>query len=69
VEGVRGGAADPGEYRKIQNFVVNSSTGETVYTPPPAHDVPIMMAELVDRGVIVAEGGTYHLLYRLAGRG
>ena len=48
MEGVRGGAAAPGEYRKIQNYVVNSVTGETVYTPPPAHDVPIMMAELVD---------------------
>ncbi|MBI4764004.1 MAG: Fic family protein [Deltaproteobacteria bacterium] len=48
VEGVRGGAAAPGAYRKIQNYVINSSTGETVYTPPPAHDVPIMMAELVD---------------------
>jgi Fic family protein len=48
VEGVRGGSAAPGEYRKIQNYVVNSVTGETVYTPPPAHDVPIVMAELVD---------------------
>ena len=48
VEGVRGGAAAPGVYRKIQNYVVNSVTGETVYTPPPAYDVPIMMAELVD---------------------
>ncbi|MCX5852186.1 MAG: Fic family protein [Deltaproteobacteria bacterium] len=48
VEGVRGGAAAPGEYRKIQNYVVNSITGETIYTPPPARDVPIMMAELVD---------------------
>jgi cell filamentation protein, protein adenylyltransferase len=48
VEGVRGGPAAPGQYRKIQNYVVNSSTGETIYTPPPAHDVPIMMAELVD---------------------
>ena len=47
VEGVRGGAAAPGEYRKIQNYVVNSVTGETIYMPPPAHDVPIMMAELV----------------------
>ncbi|MDP2898128.1 MAG: Fic family protein [bacterium] len=47
VEGVRGGAAAPGEYRKIQNSVVNSVTGEMVYTPPPAHDVPIIMAELV----------------------
>ncbi len=47
VEGVRGGSAAPGEYRKIQNYVVNSVTGETIYTPPPAHDVPILMAELV----------------------
>ena len=48
VEDVRGGAAAPGEYRKIQNYVVNSATGEAIYTPPPAYDVPIMMAELVD---------------------
>jgi len=48
VKGVRGEAAAPGEYRKIQNYVVNSVTGETIYTPPPAHDVPILMAELVD---------------------
>ncbi|MEW6185456.1 MAG: Fic family protein [Thermodesulfobacteriota bacterium] len=47
VEGVRGGASAPGEYRKIQNYVINSVTGETVYTPPPAYEVPIMMAELV----------------------
>jgi hypothetical protein len=38
-EGFRGKAADPGEYRKTQNYVVNSATGETVYTPPPAHTV------------------------------
>jgi len=48
VEGVRGSAVAPGEYRKIQNYVVNSATGETIYTPPPAHDVPILMSELVD---------------------
>jgi len=48
VEGVRGGSAAPGEYRKIQNYVVSSATGETIYTPPPAHDVPILMSELVD---------------------
>jgi len=48
VENVRGGAAAPGEYRKVQNYVVNSVTGKTIYTPPPAHDVPIMMGELVD---------------------
>jgi Fic family protein len=48
VQGVRGEAAAPGEYRRIQNYVVNSVTGEKIYTPPPAHDVPIMMAELLD---------------------
>ncbi len=47
VEGVRGGAAAPGEYRRIQNYVVNAVTGEVVYTPPPAHEVPILMEELV----------------------
>lgn len=47
VDGVRGEAAAPGEYRKIQNYVVNSITGETIYTPPPAHEVPVMMKELV----------------------
>jgi Fic family protein len=47
VTGVRGGSAAPGEYRRIQNYVINSATGVTVYTPPPAHEVPILMAELV----------------------
>ena len=47
VQGVRGGSAAPGEYRRLQNYVVNSATGQTVYTPPPAHEVPILMAELV----------------------
>ncbi len=47
VQGVRGGAAAPGEYRRVQNYVVNSATKEVVYTPPPAHDVPILMGELV----------------------
>ena len=31
----------------MQNYVVNSISGETNYTPPPAHDVPILMGELV----------------------
>jgi Fic family protein len=48
VAGVRGGAAAPGTYRQVQNYVVNAETGATVYTPPPAHDVPILMAALVD---------------------
>lgn len=47
VEGVRGGKATPGQYRKVQNYVVNFPTREVVYTPPPADDVPAMMQELV----------------------
>lgn len=46
VEGVRGGKADPGNYRRIQNYVANSSTGEVIYTPPSAVEVPIMMSEM-----------------------
>lgn len=48
VEGVRGGRADPGNYRKVQNYVANSSTGEVIYTPPSAIEVPAMMSELVE---------------------
>lgn len=48
VEGVRGGSADPGAYRRIQNYVVNAATDQVVYEPPPAFEVPILMRELVD---------------------
>ena len=48
VEDVRGGAAAPGEYRTIQNYVVNSATGEIIYTRPPARDVPFLMKDLVN---------------------
>jgi len=47
VQGVRGGKADPGAYRRIQNYVANSQTGEVIYTPPSAAEIPIMMSELV----------------------
>ena len=47
VEGVRGGTAAPGEYRRVQNFVINSATGETIYTPPHPDEVPSLMRELV----------------------
>ena len=48
VEGARGGSAAPGEYRRIQNYVVNSGIGDAVYTPPPANNVPILMRELIN---------------------
>lgn len=48
VKGVRGDSALPGEYRKIQNYVVNSKTKEVIYEPPPAYEVPRLMAELME---------------------
>ena len=48
VTGVRGGAAQPGQYRLIQNYVGNSHTREVIYTPPAAEQVPPLMRELVE---------------------
>jgi Fic family protein len=48
VEDVRGNSAAPGEYRKIQNYVVSSKTKEVIYTPPPVYNISNMMQELVD---------------------
>jgi Fic family protein len=48
VQDVRGNSAAPGEYRKLQNYVVNSKTKEIIYTPPPAFEVPIMMSALLE---------------------
>jgi Fic family protein len=48
VEGVRGGSAAPGEYRNVQNYIVNSATGDIIYTPPPPEKVSGMMETLVE---------------------
>jgi len=48
VKGVRGEKADPGNYRKIQNYVVNSRTREIIYTPPSPLEVPHLMREFVN---------------------
>lgn len=48
VKGVRGENADPGNYRRIQNYVVNSRTREVIYTPPAPLDVPHLMREFVE---------------------
>ena len=47
VEGVRGNEGLPGEYRRVQNAVVNSQSGKIIYTPPAAVDVPELMNQLV----------------------
>ena len=48
VKGVRGEQADPGNYRRIQNYVVNSITREIIYTPPLPLDVPRLMREFTE---------------------
>jgi len=48
IKGVRGEHADPGNYRKIQNYVVNSRTREVVYTPPGPLEVPHLMRKFVE---------------------
>ena len=48
VKGVRGENAGPGNYRKIQNYVVNSRTREVVYAPPAPLDVPHLMREFTE---------------------
>ncbi|MHB8106142.1 MAG: Fic family protein [Candidatus Cryosericum sp.] len=48
VKDVRGDSATPGQYRLGQNLIVNSVTRETVYTPPPAHEVQPLMTDLVE---------------------
>lgn len=47
VKDVRGGTLEPGRYRRVQNYVVNSVTGEVVYTPPPPSEVPTLMKDFV----------------------
>jgi len=46
VAGVRGGSAAPGEYRRVQNYVVNLATRQVIYTPPPPEEVAPLMSEL-----------------------
>lgn len=48
VKNVRGGTLEPDMYRKVQNYVVNSLTGEVIYTPPPASEVPKLMKEFIN---------------------
>lgn len=48
VKDVRGGTLEPGRYRKVQNYVVNSLTKEVIYTPPPPSRVAQLMREFVE---------------------
>ncbi len=48
VKDVRGGTLEPGQYRKVQNYVVNTATREMIYTPPDPENVPGLMKEFVE---------------------
>jgi len=48
VKDVRGGSLEPGSYRKVQNYVANSMTGEIIYKPPASDEVPALMNEFVE---------------------
>lgn len=48
VKDVRGGSLEPGSYRKVQNYVANSITGEIIYKPPASDEVPALMKEFVE---------------------
>ena len=44
----RGNSATPGDYKHIQNYVVNSKTKGVIYTPPAAFEVLQIMRKLID---------------------
>ncbi len=44
---VMNGRPSPSAYRDGQNVISDSSSGRTVYMPPEARDVPVLMADLV----------------------
>ena len=47
VKGVRGNSAQPGKYRKIQNYIGNAVTKQIIYIPPKPQEVPAMMKNFV----------------------
>ncbi|MFQ6088240.1 MAG: Fic family protein [Candidatus Methanofastidiosia archaeon] len=48
VKNVGGGTLEPERFRKVQNYVINSLTGEIIYIPPPHSKVPQLMKEFVE---------------------
>lgn len=48
VKDVRGGTLEPGQYREVQNYVVNTATQEIIYTPPAPEEVSGLMKEFVE---------------------
>jgi Fic family protein len=46
LQGERGGASDPGEFRRSQNWIGGTRPGNARYVPPPAHEVMPAMGDL-----------------------
>jgi Fic family protein len=46
MRGVRGAAKQPGEVRRIQNWVGGTRPSNAAYVPPPPEDVPRLLGEL-----------------------
>jgi len=71
VKNVRGGTLNPGNYREVQNYIVNSLTGDIIYTPPAPSGVPGLMKGFVQwlnkkseiSLVLIAGIAQYQLVY------
>jgi Fic family protein len=46
LRGSRGAESDPGEFRRVQNWIGGRTPESARYVPPPANEVPAMMAAL-----------------------
>jgi len=46
LDGVRGNGKQPGELRRSQNWIGGSRPGNAVFVPPPAEQVPALLADL-----------------------
>ncbi len=46
MKGVRGASKQPGEVRRIQNWVGGTRPGNAAYVPPPPEEVPRLLGEL-----------------------
>lgn len=54
-----------GVFRTVQNFIVDSRTGKTIYTPPKAREVPKLMLQLSD-WLVSADKMRFHPIVKAA---
>lgn len=56
LDGVRGAGKQPGELRRSQNWIGGTRPGNAVFVPPPAEQVPALLADL-ERFIHAPAGG------------